>query len=130
MRKLIFCGLLLLLFMACGGRTHDIIGEWNMEFVDKGITSYSITLADDTVCVSELNFKKDTIYMQVKSDGVIVKNEFVGKYEIDKNSLLLTDSYGQQKRYEFEVEDDIMTIRALNNPSEIVMRLQRAKPKE
>lgn len=116
--------------MACGGRTHDIIGEWNMEFVDKGITSYSITLADDTVCVSELNFKKDTIYMQVKSDGVIVKNEFVGKYEIDKNSLLLTDSYGQQKRYEFEVEDDIMTIRALNNPSEIVMRLQRAKPKE
>lgn len=129
MRKLIFCCLSLLLFMACGGRTHDITGEWNMEFVDNGISAYSVVLADDTVCVSALDFKKDTIYMQVKSDGKVVKSEFVGKYVIDDNRLVITNRYGEKKRCEFVIEKNIMIVREKDNPTEIIMRLQRATSK-
>lgn len=127
MRKLVFCCLSLFLLMACGGKTQDILGEWNMELVQGEHSSYSVVLADDTICTSELSFKKDTIYMQVKSDDKIVENVFVGKYIVDENILLITNNYGEQKKCEFEIKDDILIVKEQNAPDKIIMRLQRAK---
>lgn len=128
MRKLVYCCLLLLLLMACGGKTQEVIGEWNMELVENGISSYSMVLADDTICVSELNFRKDTIYMHVKSDGVVVEEVFVGKYEVNGNRMTVINNYGEQKNCNFEIKDDIMIVREQDNPDNIIMRLKRARP--
>lgn len=115
--------------MACGERTHEIIGDWNMEFVEKENSTYHIVLPDDTICTTELSFQKDTVYMQVMSDGVVVEKVFVGKYKIDGSKMIVINSYGKQKDCEFEIQDNIMTVKERDNPDKIIMRLKRARPK-
>ncbi|WP_108821787.1 hypothetical protein [Dysgonomonas sp. Marseille-P4361] len=110
--------------MACGEKSHDILGCWSMEFEGEP-DSYSIVLADDSVCTSELCFKRDTIYMEVKTDSQVVKKEFLAKYILKENVILLTDRYGKTKECLFKIEGNMMIVREIFNPHEVIMRLRR-----
>lgn len=124
MKYLIFCCLSIFIFMACGGKTHDVIGYWSMEFEGE-VDSYSIVLSDDTICSSELCFRRDTIYMEIKKDGRIVKNEFLAKYIVKEDEFILIDRYGVKKKFYFEIVSDVMIVRDKSEPDKILMRLRR-----
>lgn len=124
MRYFIYCCLSVFLFMACGKRSHDVLGHWSMEFEGEP-DSYSIVLADDSVCTSQLCFKRDTIYMEVKTDSQVVKTEFLAKYVLKEDIILLTDRYGKTKECLFNIEGNMMIIREMLNPHEVIMRLRR-----
>jgi len=113
--------------MACGEKHNSLMGRWNMEFDSPKGNVYSVLLDDDTLCTSELLFNRDTVYMQVKTDGVIVKNEFVGKYSIKDNYLKVTDRYGKQQECEFFIKENIMTVVDKDDPDKVIMRLRRSE---
>lgn len=127
MRNLVFCCLSVFFFMACGEKAQDVMGYWDMELEGDAGVSYSVRLPDDTICTSGLWIKQDTIYMQVKNNGIVVKSEFIGKYKIRDNQFSLIDRYGKRKECEFTIDDDIMVIRDKDDPDKIIMRLRRIK---
>lgn len=124
MKYLIYCCLSIFLFMACGEKSHDVLGSWNMEFEEEA-DPYSIILADDSVCTSELCFKRDTIYMEVKRDGQVVKKEFLAKYVLKENIILLTDRYGETKECLFKIEDNVMIVKENLHSEKVLIRLRR-----
>lgn len=124
MRKLVYCCLFVFILMACGER-NAIQGHWAMEFEGTGETF--VVMADDSICSSELQFGRDTIYMNVKSDGMVASREFIGKYKIENDLIKLTDRYGVQKDCIFAINEDVMTVFEKDRPDKAIMRLRRIK---
>lgn len=124
MKKLVFCCLLILLFMACGER-NAIAGRWAMEI--EGTTENFIKMPDDSIVSPELRFEYDTIYMDVRSDGTVVKSECLGIYSIEDDLIKVTDRYGKQLLCRFDVKDNVLTIVDREDPKKILMRLKRIK---
>ncbi|MFV0420527.1 MAG: hypothetical protein ACK5KT_17610 [Dysgonomonas sp.] len=125
MKKLVFCCLLVFILMACGEERNNVLGRWSMEFESEHEPAYSLLMPDDSICTSDLLFSGDTVYMQVKSDGRLVENEFVGKYTIKDNLLKLTNRYGKQKECIFFIEGNVMIVTDKDEPDKIIMRLRR-----
>jgi hypothetical protein len=124
MRKLIFCCLCVFALVACGER-NAIMGRWAMEIDETGETSF--TLPDDTICSPELRFEYDTIYMDVRSDGEMVRSDFVGIYHNDGDQLKIVDRMGKEQQCKFVIKDDLMTVVDKDNPDKIIMQLRRIK---
>lgn len=124
MKYFIYFCLSIFFFMACGEKSQDVLGYWNMEF-DGEENSYSIVLPDDSICTSELCFKIDTIYIEVKRDNQVVRKEFLAKYVLKENVILLTDRYGKTKECLFKIDDNTMEVREKSEPGKIFMRLRR-----
>lgn len=127
MKKLIFCCLFVFILMACGEERGNILGRWSMELEGENESAYSLLMPDDSICTSDILFNRDTVYMQVKSDGRIIENEFLAKYTITDNSLKLTNRYGEQKECVFSIDGDIMTVVDRDEPEKIIMRLRRVQ---
>lgn len=127
MKKLVFCCLLVFILMACGEQRNNVLGRWSMEFEGGNEPAYSLLMPDDSICTSDLLFSSDTVYMQVKSDGRLVENEFVGKYTVKDNLLKLTNRYGKQKECTFSIEGNVMTVIDKDEPDKIIMRLRRVE---
>ncbi|MDR2956518.1 MAG: hypothetical protein LBV43_15705 [Prevotella sp.] len=130
MKKLVFCCLSVLVLIACGERRmavleEDVIGYWAMEF--EGTNSTSIVMPDDTICTAGLMFNKDTIYMQVRSDGRLIENKFIGKYHVRDNKLTLVSRYGDKKQCEFNIRDGEMLVLNKDEIEAPVIRLRRIK---
>lgn len=124
MKKLVFCCLCIFALMACGER-NAVIGRWAMEI--DGTDETSIRLPDDTIVSPELRFEYDTVYMDVKSDNGLVRSECMGVYTVDGNEMKITDSYGKQRLYRFEIKDDVLIVVDKDDPQKIIMRLRRIK---
>lgn len=113
--------------MACGEKRDNILGRWSMELEGENESAYSLLMPDDSICTSDLLFNRDTVYVQIKSDGKIIENQFVAKYTISDNSLKLTNRYGKQKECIFSINGDIMTVVDRDKPDNIIMRLRKIK---
>lgn len=128
MKKIISCCLFVLVLMACGEKSNDVLGRWSMEFEsDNDEPVYSLLIANDSICTSNLIFNRDTVYMQIKSDDRLVSNEFIGKYTIKEDSLRFTNRYGKLAECKFSIKDDLMTVVDKKDPNKIIMRLKRIK---
>lgn len=65
--------------------------------------------------------------MDVKSDNGLVRSECMGVYTVDGNEMKITDSYGKQRLYRFEIKDDVLIVVDKDDPQKIIMRLRRIK---
>ncbi|HMM04352.1 MAG: hypothetical protein ACK5KN_04870 [Dysgonomonas sp.] len=124
MKKLVFCCLCILALMACGER-NTITGRWAMEI--DGTDETSIKMPDDTIVSPELRFEYDTVYMDVRTSEGSVRSQCIGIYTIKDDYVIITDSYGKQRKCKFILKDDILTVMDKDNPEKIVMRLRRIK---
>lgn len=124
MKKLVFCCLCIFALMACGER-NAIIGRWAMEI--DGTDETSIKMPDDTIVSPELRFEYDTVYMDVRTSEGSVRSQCIGIYTIKGDSVIITDSYGKQRKCQFALKDDILTVMDKDDPEKIVMRLRRIK---
>ncbi len=127
MKKLVFCCLCILAFMACGER-KSIMGRWAMEVEDSGATFF--LLPDDTICKPELLIDRDTVYMEIRSDGIVTSREFLGVYAITNNELKVTNRMGDSRTCSYVIEGDSLIVSDKDDPNKIVMRLRRIETRE
>jgi len=124
MKKLIFCCFIVRALMACSER-NAIAGRWAMEI--DGTHETSFVLSDDSICSPELTIGNDTIYMEVKSDGQVVKREFIGVYSLKGDRLKVVNRKGEEQVCVYRIEDDKMILTTLAEPDKILMRLTKIK---
>jgi hypothetical protein len=84
----------------------------------------------DTIVAPELRFERDTMYMEVRTNGVIARSECMGVYSIQDNLITVTGRMGEQQTHRFILKDDILTVVDKDDPNKIIMRLIRIKEKE
>ncbi|MBB4036075.1 hypothetical protein GGR21_001976 [Dysgonomonas hofstadii] len=125
MKKLIFCCLCVLVFMACG-ESSGVTGRWAMEM--EGTNDTAFLLPNDSICAPELHFFNDTIYLEVQVDGQIARNDFVGIYSMKNDEIKIVGRLGEERLCKFKIVDgDTMLISYLSEPDKIVMRLRKIK---
>ena len=125
MKQLFFCFSFVLILMACSTR-QTIQGRWAMEMDHNQDTA--IVVRGDIV-VPELRFERDTMYMEVRTNGVIARSECMGVYSIEDNLITVIDKMGEQRVNRFILKDDILTVIDKDDPGKIIMRLIRIKEK-
>jgi hypothetical protein len=127
MKQLFFCFSFITILMACS--THPSVeGQWAMETDHNRDTA--IIIGGDTVVAAELKIDRDSMYIEIKTNGIVAKSECMGFYSIDKNLITVTDRMGKQKTCTYKMKDDILTITDKDDPGKIIMRLIRIKEKE
>jgi len=124
MKKLVFGCLLVLAMMACSEHS-TVTGRWAMEIEGSGDTAF--LLPDDTICAPELRFGNDTVYMEVRVDGKIVKRDFVGIYSTKQNEIRVVGRLGEERLCKYIIKDGVMLVSFLTEPDKIVMRLRKIK---
>lgn len=124
MKKLIFCCLFVLVLMACTER-NVVTGRWAMEIAGTNDTAF--LLPNDTICSPELYFGNDTIYMEVKIDGQMVKRDFMGIYTIKQNEIKIVSRLGDERLCKYKIEDGTMIVWYVSDPDKIIMRLRKIK---
>lgn len=127
MKQLFFCFTFVAILMACSTRP-TIEGRWAMEMDHNQDTA--IVVRGDTIVAPELRFERDTMYMEVRTNGVIARSECMGVYSIENNLITVIDKMGTKQINQFVLKDDVLTIRDKDNPNKIIMRLIRIKEKE
>lgn len=127
MKQLFFCFTFVIILMACSTRP-TIEGRWAMEMDHNQDTA--IVVRGDTIVAPELRFERDTMYMEVRTNGVIARSECMGVYSIENNLITVIDKMGTKQINQFVLKDDVLTIRDKDNPNKIIMRLIRIKEKE
>lgn len=125
MKKLVFLCVSILVLVACG-EANPLVGRWAMES-EQSDSPDNVVLAGDTVISPELRFDRDSVYMEVRSDGVIVKSEIMGIYAIKGDEIRVTDRYGKEQISRFFIKDGILTVVDKNNPDKVLMRLTRLR---
>lgn len=113
--------------MACSTRT-SIEGRWAMEMDHN--QDMAIIIGGDTIVAPELMIDKDSMYIEIKTNGIVAKSECMGFYSIDKNLITVTDKMGKQRTCTFVMREDTLTILDKDDPNKIIMRLVRIKEKE
>lgn len=126
MKQLFFCFSLLFVIMACSSRP-DISGRWAMEM--DGNRDTAIIMFGDTIIAPELRISSDSVYMEIRKNGIVDKEEFVGVYTITGNEITVTDRYGKQKIQSIVLKDDVLVVTDKDDPNKIIMRLIRIKEK-
>lgn len=124
MKKLIFGCILVLAAMACTEHA-TITGRWAMEIEGSGDTAF--LLPDDTICAPELRFGNDTVYMEVRVDGKIVKRDFIGIYSTNRDEIKVVGRLGEERLCKYTIEDGVMLVSYLTEPDKIIMRLRKIK---
>lgn len=122
MRKIVFCCLFVLVMMACSER-GTIAGRWAMEM--DGSCDTAFLMPNDTICAPELRFGSDTVYMEVKIDGKVVKRDFVGVYYVNKDEMKIVDRMGEERLCKYIIQDNVMLVSYLSDPDKIIMRLRK-----
>jgi len=113
--------------MACSTRP-SIEGRWAMEMDHTRDTA--IIVGGDTIVAPELRIDRDSMYIEIKTNGLVAKSECMGFYSIDKNLITVTNKMGKQKTCSFVIKEDTLTILDKDDPNKIIMRLIRIKEKE
>jgi hypothetical protein len=126
MKQLFFCFSFVILLMACSTRP-SIEGRWAIEMGHNRDTV--IIIGGDTVVAPELKIDRDSMYMEIMSNGLVVKSECMGFYSIDKNLITVTDRMGKQQTCSFELKEDTLTIMDKDDSNKIIMRLIRIREK-
>jgi hypothetical protein len=124
MKQLIFCFSFLFAIMACSS-PPDISGRWAVEM--DGNQDTAIIMFGDTIIAPELRINRDSVYLEVRRNGVVDTKEFVGVYIINGNLITITDRYGKQKTQNIILKDNILTVTDKDDPNKIIMRLIRIK---
>lgn len=124
MKQLIFCFSFLFVIMACSTRPN-ISGRWAMEM--DGNQDTAIVMFGDTIVAPELRINNDSVYMEIRKNGIVDKKEFVGVYAIEGNEITITNRYGEKKIQKIILKDDILIITDKDDPNKIIMRLIRVK---
>ncbi|MDR2950415.1 MAG: hypothetical protein LBV71_14580 [Prevotella sp.] len=127
MKRLFFCFSFVIVLMACSTRP-TIEGRWAMEMDHNQDTAFVVR--GDTIVAPELRFERDTMYMEVRTNGVIARSECMGVYSIQDNLITVTGRMGEQQTHRFILKDDILTVVDKDDPNKIIMRLIRIKEKE
>lgn len=124
MKQLFFCFSLLFIIMACSSKPN-ISGRWAMEM--DGNQDTAIIMFGDTIIAPELRINSDSVYMEIRKNGIVDKEEFVGVYSITGSEITITDRYGEQRIQNITVKDDMLIITDKDDPNKIIMRLIRVK---
>ncbi len=124
MKQLFFCFSLLFIIMACSSKSN-ISGRWAMEM--DGNQDTAIIMFGDTIVAPELRINNDSVYMEIRKNGIVDKEEFIGIYTINGNEITVTDRYGKQKIQNIAFKDDMLIITDKDDPNKIIMRLIRIK---
>ncbi|WP_185155686.1 hypothetical protein [Dysgonomonas sp. 521] len=127
MKQLFFCFSFIIVLMACSTKP-TIEGRWAMEMDHNRDTV--VIIGGDTIVAPELRIDRDSMYMEVRTNGLIAKSECLGFYTISSNLITVTDRMGKQQTSKFEIKDDILTVTDKDHPDKIIMRLVRIKEKE
>lgn len=127
MKRLFFCFSFVIVLMACSTRP-TIEGRWAMEMDHNQDTAFVVR--GDTIVAPELRFERDTMYMEVRTNGVIARSECMGVYSIQDNLITVIGRMGEQQTHRFILKDDILTVVDKDDPNKIIMRLIRIKEKE
>ncbi|GAB6010133.1 hypothetical protein [Dysgonomonas reticulitermitis] len=124
MKQLFSCFSLLFIIMACSSKPN-ISGRWAMEM--DGNQDTAIIMFGDTIVAPELRINHDSVYLEIRKNGIVDKEEFIGVYTINGNEITVTDRYGKQKVQNILFKDDILVITDKEDPDKIIMRLIRIK---
>lgn len=124
MKQLFSCFSLLFIIMACSSKPN-ISGRWAMEM--DGNQDTAIIMFGDTIVAPELRINNDSVYLEIRKNGIVDKEEFIGVYTINGNEITVTDRYGKQKVQNILFKDDILVITDKEDPDKIIMRLIRIK---
>lgn len=124
MKQLFFCFSLLFIIMACSSKPN-ISGRWAMEM--DGNQDTAIIMFGDTIIAPELRINSDSVYMEIRKNGIVDKEEFVGVYTINGSEITVTDRYGEQRIQNITIKDDMLIITDKDDPNKIIMRLIRIK---
>ncbi|MFV0538223.1 MAG: hypothetical protein ACK5M3_12770 [Dysgonomonas sp.] len=124
MKQLFFCFSILFIIMACSSKPN-ISGRWAMEM--DGNQDTAIIMFGDTIIAPELRINNDSVYMEIRKNGIVDKEEFIGVYTITGNEITVTDRYGKQKIQNIVLKDDVLIITDKDDPNKIIMRLIRIK---
>lgn len=123
MKKLVFVCLFVFSLIACADR-NPLVGRWAMIMEESENDS---SVLRDTLISSELRFDKDSVYIEVWSDGVKVRTDMLGVYTIDGDQITVTDRYGKQQVNKFVVKKDTLVIADKDDPNKILTQLIRIK---
>ncbi len=124
MKQLFFCFSLLFIIMACSSKPN-ISGRWAMEM--DGNQDTAIIMFGDTIVAPELRINSDTVYMEIRKNGIVEKEELIGIYTISGNEITVTDRYGEQRIQNIVFKDDMLIITDKDDPNKVIMRLIRIK---
>ena len=113
--------------MACSTQP-TLEGRWAVEMEHNRDTA--IILNGDTIVAPELKIDQDSMYLEIKTNGLVSKTECLGFYTINNNLITVTDRMGKQRTETFVLKDDVLTILDKDDPNKIIMRLVRIREKE
>lgn len=116
----------LLTFIACNAMDKTAFeGRWAVELEDCQDTVFVIN--NDTIVAPELRFYNDSVYMETWQNGVKTRSENMGIYYIKEEQFVFVDRQGNKKVASFEIKDDILFIKDINDSSKVLMRLVRMR---
>jgi len=116
----------LLLFIACNAMDKTALeGRWAVEL--EGCQDTVFVINNDTIVAPEFRFYNDSVYMETWQNGIKTKSENMGIYYIRDEQFVFVDRYGNKKITRFEIKDDVLFIRDINDSSKVLMRLVRIK---
>lgn len=127
MKHLLFCFSFLTILMACSTQP-TLEGRWAVEMEHNRDTA--IIVNGDTIVAPELKIDRDSMYLEIKTNGLVSKTECLGFYRINNNLITVTDRMGKQRTETFVLKDDVLTILDKDDPNKIIMRLVRIREKE
>jgi hypothetical protein len=110
--------------MACSSGP-DIAGRWAMEM--DGNQDTAIVMFGDTVVAPELRINNDSVYMEIRKNGIVDKKEFICSYVRVGSEIITTNRYGEKRIQKIVQKGDILIITEKDDPEKIVMRLIRIK---
>ena len=67
------------------------------------------------------------LFMEIRKNGIVEKEELIGIYTISGNEITVTDRYGEQRIQNIVFKDDMLIITDKDDPNKVIMRLIRIK---
>lgn len=87
----------------------------------------AIVMFGDTIVAPELRINNDSVYLEIRKNGIVDREEFIGVYTINGNEITVTDRYDKQKVQNILLKDDTLVITDKEDSNKIIMRLIRIK---
>lgn len=112
--------------IACNNMNKkDLVGRWTVELENCHDTVF--VMNNDTIVTPEFRFQNDSIYMDVWQNGILTRSENMGIYYIRDEQFVFVDRLGNKKITKFEISNDILLFKDIDDPSKILMRLTRMR---
>lgn len=128
MKRLIYLILFVFLcvIVACSAMDKKAFeGQWMVEL--EGSRDTVFVIGNDTVVAPQFRFYNDSVYMEVWQNGVRTKSENMGIYYIRDEKFVFVDKRGNKSIMDYEIKDNVLFIKELDNPGRVLMRLVRIK---